>query len=258
MRAAARAVRGGSRWLLIEMVMTPSRRPCRPPATPNAGAAGSGRRPGACPAAQGNRRPRSRGRGRDRRRPARPAADSPASAAARSPWPAGRCRRGLCRPGPPAGTGCTVYSEACAPAETKSRTARIWRARRLVRRALHGDRHTAGDVVVAAAVQVGQDARPHQQHDAAVAVVVPHDGAAHLDQRRPQRVELGRRRTPWRCRDPRGDGAWRRQHPVAADQLAGAVLADQQVVAELVEPVGIAAVEAAPASWKPGSEVNTS
>ena len=42
-----------------------------------------------------------------------------------------------------------------------------------------------------------------------------------------------------------GDGAGRRQHAVAADELAGVVLADQQVVAELVEPVGVSAVDGA-------------
>ncbi len=55
-----------------------------------------------------------------------------------------------------------------------------------------------------------------------------------------------------------GDGARRRQHAVAADQLAGVVLADQQVIAELVEAVGVSAVGPAPSSANPGSEVNTS
>ena len=55
-----------------------------------------------------------------------------------------------------------------------------------------------------------------------------------------------------------GDGARRRKHPVAADELAGVVLADQQVIAELVEPVGVPAVASRLSSANPGSEVNTS
>ncbi len=130
-------------------------------------------------------------------------------------------------------------------------------ARRRVR-ILNGHRDATGDVVVAAPVEVGQNARPHEQHDAAVAVVVANHGAAHLDQRRPQRIQTGDVEFGCGVEPSGGDGARRRKHAVAADQLAGVVLADKQVIAELVEPVGVSAVGRLPASAKPGSEVNTS
>ncbi len=41
-----------------------------------------------------------------------------------------------------------------------------------------------------------------------------------------------------------GDRAGRRQHAVAADEFAGGVFTHQQVIAELVEPVGVQAVAA--------------
>ena len=126
------------------------------------------------------------------------------------------------------------------------------RARRLPVPPSHGHRHAAGDVVVAAAVEVGQDARPHQQHDAAVAVVLAHHGAAHLDQRRPQRVECADVELRGGVEPARGDGAGRREHAVAADELAGVVLADQQVVAELVEAVGVSAVDVAVVEFESG------
>ena len=139
--------------------------------------------------------------------------------------------------------GYTVYSAGAACLRsTKSRTPRIWLPGASRRNPCTGHRDAAGDVVVAAAVEVGQDARPHQQHDAAVAVVVAHHGAAHLDQRGPQRVEAGDVEFGCGVEPARGDGARRRQHPVAADELAGVVLADQQVIAELVEAVGVPAV----------------
>ncbi len=81
-----------------------------------------------------------------------------------------------------------------------------------------------------------------EQHHAAVAVVVADHGAAHLDQRRPQRVQRGDVEFGCGVEPSGGDGAGRRQHAVAADELAGVVLADQQVIAELVEPVGVSAV----------------
>ncbi len=83
---------------------------------------------------------------------------------------------------------------------------------------------------------------PHQQHHAAVAVILADHRAAHLDQRGPQRVEA--LHVEFRCgvEAAGGDGAGRRQHPVAADEFAGVVLADQQVIAVLVEAVGVAAV----------------
>ena len=130
-------------------------------------------------------------------------------------------------------------------------------AGRLVVRALDGHGHAAGDVVVAAAVQIGQDARPHQQHHTTVAVVLAYHGAAHFDQRRPQRVKA--RYVEFGCgvKTSGGDGSRRRQHPVAADQFAGVVLADQQVIAVFVEAVGIQPVGGA-GQANPGSEVNTS
>ena len=76
-------------------------------------------------------------------------------------------------------------------------------------------------------------------------MVLAHHGAAHLDQRRPQRVEGGDVEFGCGVEPSGGDGAGRRQHAVAADELAGVVLADQQVIAELVEAVGVAAVAGA-------------
>ena len=94
----------------------------------------------------------------------------------------------------------------------------------------------------------------------AVAVILADDGAAHLDQRRPQRVEGADVELRGRVEPACGDGAGRREHAVTADELAGSVLANQQVVAELVEAVGISTGRTRPSSErsKPGSEVNTS
>ena len=92
-------------------------------------------------------------------------------------------------------------------------------------------------------------------------MILAHHRAAHLDQRGPQRVEALHVEFGCGIQAAGGDGARRRQHPVAADELAGVVLADQQVIAVLVEAVGVpAGVDPglAPVSAKPGSEVNTS
>ena len=66
-----------------------------------------------------------------------------------------------------------------------------------------------------------------------------HHCTAHLDQRRPQRIKA--LDIEFRCgvETSGGDGPRRRQHPVAADKFAGVVLADQQVIAVLVEAVGV-------------------
>ena len=58
-------------------------------------------------------------------------------------------------------------------------------------------------------------------------------------------------------RPPAAMAPGRRQHPVAADEFAGPVLADEQVVAEFVEPVGVPAVGGARSRSNPGSEANT-
>ena len=76
---------------------------------------------------------------------------------------------------------------------------------------------------------------------APLAVVGVHAGAAGLDQAPAQlvqagEVELGRRR-----RAAGGGRAVRRQHPVGPDDLAGALLADDEVVAVLVERVDVEA-----------------
>ena len=73
----------------------------------------------------------------------------------------------------------------------------------------------------------------------AVAMVVVHHRASHLHHRRPQRIQ--RCDVEFRCgvEAPGGGGAPWRQHAVATHQLTGVLLADQQVVAVLVEPVDI-------------------
>ena len=78
-------------------------------------------------------------------------------------------------------------------------------------------------------------------------MIFAHHSAAHFDQRRPQRVKP--LDVEFRCgvKTSGGDGARRRQHPVAADQFAGVVLADQQVIAVLVEAVGVATIGGRPA-----------
>ncbi len=140
--------------------------------------------------------------------------------------------------------GYTVYSAGAACLRrTKSLTPRIWLPG-AASGILNGHRDATGDVVVAAAVEIGQDARPHEQHDAAVSVVVANHGAAHLHQGRPQRVQPCDVEFGCGVKPSCGDGARRREHPVAADELAGVVLADQQVIAVLVETVGVAAVDA--------------
>ncbi|CKS61621.1 Uncharacterised protein [Mycobacterium tuberculosis] len=72
-------------------------------------------------------------------------------------------------------------------------------------------------------------------------MTLAHHGAAHLHQRRPQRIE--RANVEFRCgvESSGGDGTRRCQHPVATHQLTGVVVADQQVIAVLVEPVAIPA-----------------
>ncbi len=76
-------------------------------------------------------------------------------------------------------------------------------------------------------------------------MVVADHGAAHLDQRRPQRVQAADVEFGCGVKPSGGDGARRRQHPVAADKLAGVVLADEKVIAELVEPIGVSTVGSA-------------
>jgi hypothetical protein len=73
-------------------------------------------------------------------------------------------------------------------------------------------------------------------------VVGAHDGASHLDERRSQPVQRGDVELGGGVEPARRDRPRRRQHAVAAHQFARAVLADQQVVAVLVEPVGVTSV----------------
>ncbi|SKT35642.1 Uncharacterised protein [Mycobacteroides abscessus subsp. abscessus] len=96
---------------------------------------------------------------------------------------------------------------------------------RLFGAVLHGNRHTSGDIRVVAAIQVGQNPRPHQQHHRAVAVIAPHHGPTHLHQLRPQRVEPAD--IEFRCavESSGRDSPRRRKHPVAAHHIAGDVLA---------------------------------
>ena len=81
----------------------------------------------------------------------------------------------------------------------------------------------------------------NEQH-ATVAVVFADHGAAHLDQRRPERIQRGYVEFGCGVEPSGGDGTRRRQHAVTADELAGVVLADQQMIAELVEAVGVSTV----------------
>ena len=80
---------------------------------------------------------------------------------------------------------------------------------------------------------------------ATVAVILAHHGAAHFDQRRPQRVKAGD--IEFRCgvKASGGYGARWRQHPIAADQFTGVLLANQQVITVLVEAVSVQTVNGA-------------
>src|SRR6201999_2747501 len=106
----------------------------------------------------------------------------------------------------------------------------------------HRHRYATGDVVVVAVIEIGQDAGPHQKYDRAVAVIVVHHRTAHLDQRRPQRIQCLNIEFRCRVKSPGRDRAGRGKHAVATHQLTGVVLAHQQVVAVLVEAVDVQAV----------------
>jgi NifB/MoaA-like Fe-S oxidoreductase len=88
-------------------------------------------------------------------------------------------------------------------------------------------------------VQVSGDACPHEIDDRPAAVVAVDTGPAGLDEdvaqiRETRKVELAIRVEPADL-----GGPVRRQHPVGADDLARAVLADQEVIAVVIERVNI-------------------
>ena len=112
----------------------------------------------------------------------------------------------------------------------------------LVGTTLNRNGHASGHVVIPIAVQIGQDACPHQQHHSAVAMVLPHHRAAHFDQGGPQRVEGRDVELGGAVESAGGDGTRRRQHAVTADEFAGPVLPDEKMVAELVESIGVSSV----------------
>jgi hypothetical protein len=83
------------------------------------------------------------------------------------------------------------------------------------------------------------DAGPHQAHDGAGAVRGVHARPAGLHQRGPQLGQRAEVELTVGVQPPGVGGPLRRQHPVAADDLARAVLAHDEVVAELIEPVDV-------------------
>ena len=135
----------------------------------------------------------------------------------------------------------SVYTGAAAAAQHEVAHAADLATRRQF--AVGGHRDAAGDVVVAAAVEVARMPAHISSTTARCGGRRTH-GAAHLDQRRPQRVQRTDVEFGGGVKAARRDGAGRRQHPVAADQLAEVSLADQQVIAELVELVGVPPVAA--------------
>jgi hypothetical protein len=94
---------------------------------------------------------------------------------------------------------------------------------------------------VAAEQHVPRDAGPHQADDGAVAVVGVHARTAGLDRGTADVVQVGQVELAVAVEPPGLPGALRRQHPVPADDLAGAVVAHHEVVAVLVELVDVVA-----------------
>ena len=94
-------------------------------------------------------------------------------------------------------------------------------------------------------MQVAGDAGPHQVDHGAVAVVRVHTGASGLDELIPQRAQAGHVELAVGVPAAGPLGGLRRQHPVGADDLAGGVVADDQVIAEVVELVDVPAVHGA-------------
>ncbi|EPJ39382.1 putative protein TPRXL [Streptomyces afghaniensis 772] len=101
------------------------------------------------------------------------------------------------------------------------------------------DGAAAGEPLVAPVDHVAGDSRPDEADDRAVAVVGVHAGAADLDELGPDRGEGAQVELALGVQASGDRRALRRQQPVGADDLAGRLLTDEQVVAVRVERVDV-------------------
>ncbi|BDH58469.1 hypothetical protein MTP03_34080 [Tsukamurella sp. PLM1] len=107
---------------------------------------------------------------------------------------------------------------------------------------LQGHADGAHRVPDPAQIAVGEEAGPHQAQDAARAVVGADARAAHLQGLGPDAVEGAQFELRREVQAAGRDGTGRREDPVAADDLAGGLVPDHEMVAELIEVIGVAAV----------------
>src|SRR5690606_38485283 len=125
------------------------------------------------------------------------------------------------------------------PAEQQVAHAAHVHSGRIVRVVAHRHRHAPHHPLVSGELDVVQDARPHQRQHRTDAVIGNHAGAAHFDDPVAGGVEAGEVEFGGGVVAAGGGDLVRRQHPVTADELFGQLVADQQVIAVLIEPVGV-------------------